>query len=109
MAPEKNNALTEAVYYILISLQSPLHGYGIMQGVEEMSGGRVRLAAGTLYGALSNMVDRKWIIEVSEEKNNRKKLYQITDLGNEVLLAEIERLEELLINGRKVIRGEGNE
>ncbi|MDE6233212.1 MAG: PadR family transcriptional regulator, partial [Lachnospiraceae bacterium] len=45
-----NPALTEAVYYILLSLIQPLHGYGIMQNVEKLSKGRVRLAAGTLYG-----------------------------------------------------------
>ena len=47
----ENIALTEAVYYILLSLDQPLHGYGIMQNIERISGGRVRLAAGTLYGA----------------------------------------------------------
>ena len=46
-------ALTEAFYYILLSLYQPLHGYGIMQKAQEFSGGRVRLAAGTLYGALN--------------------------------------------------------
>ena len=46
-------ALTEATYYILLSLVSPRHGYGIMQLTEELSHGRVHLAAGTLYGALS--------------------------------------------------------
>ena len=50
-----NTALTEAVYYILLSLMEPLHGYGIMQNVERLSGGRLRLAAGTLYGAISTM------------------------------------------------------
>ena len=54
-------ALTEAVYYILLSLCSPLHGYGIMQRVEEMSAGRVKLAAGTLYGALNTLKERGWI------------------------------------------------
>ena len=48
-------ALTEAVFYILLSLDTPLHGYGIMQNVEHLSGGRVRLAAGTLYGALATL------------------------------------------------------
>ena len=55
-----NLPLTEAVYYILLSLMEPMHGYGIMQNVETLSGGRVRLAAGTLYGALNAMVDRDW-------------------------------------------------
>ena len=48
-------ALTEAVFYILLSLDAPLHGYGIMQNVERLSGGRVRFAAGTLYGALTTL------------------------------------------------------
>ena len=51
-------ALTEAVYYILLSLLHPLHGYGIMQNAEQLSGGRVRLAAGTLYGALNTLLER---------------------------------------------------
>lgn len=54
-------ALTEAVYYILLSLVQPLHGYGIMQRAEALSGGRVKLAAGTLYGALSTLQERGWI------------------------------------------------
>ena len=54
-------ALTEAVFYILLSLDTPRHGYGIMQNVERLSGGRVRLAAGTLYGALTTLTERGWI------------------------------------------------
>ena len=54
-------ALTESTYYILLSLYKPLHGYGIMQRAGELSGGRVRLAAGTLYGALNALVDKGWI------------------------------------------------
>ena len=50
-------ALTEATYYILLSLVSPRHGYGIMQLTEELSGGRIHLAAGTLYGALRKGLD----------------------------------------------------
>ena len=52
-----NIALTEAVFYILLSLVEPLHGYGIMQNVEKLSGGRVRLAAGTLYGAINTLLE----------------------------------------------------
>ena len=55
-------ALTESTYYILLAPDSPNHGYGIMQSVEQMSNGRVRLAAGTLYGALTSMQDKKWIV-----------------------------------------------
>ena len=56
-----NPALTEGVYYILLSLLEPLHGYGIIQNVENLSGGRVRLAAGTLYGAINTLLEKGWI------------------------------------------------
>lgn len=99
-------ALTEAVYYCLLSLLSPLHGYGIMQQVEELSGGRVRLAAGTLYGALNTMLEKNWICAVPGEKDSRKKAYQMTAEGRTVLEQELLRLEELLSNGTRLLKGE---
>lgn len=57
----ENLALTESTYYILLSLYHPQHGYGIMQQTEQLSGGRVRLAAGTLYGALNALCEKGWI------------------------------------------------
>ncbi|MDD4296380.1 MAG: helix-turn-helix transcriptional regulator [Ruminiclostridium sp.] len=96
-------ALTEAVYYILLSLTKPLHGYGIMQNVEELTYGRVRLAAGTLYGAINSMLEKGWIKAQPEEKDSRKKEYVITDLGRKVLSGEIMRLEELLSNGNRIL------
>ena len=57
----ENIALTESTYYILLSLYHPQHGYGIMQQTEQLSGGRVRLAAGTLYGALNSLCEKGWI------------------------------------------------
>lgn len=108
MAINQNGALTEAVYYILLSIQTPLHGYGIMQNIEALSGGRLRLAAGTLYGAISTMLERGWITAISGEKDSRKKEYQITALGKEIVQAEIDRLEELLKNGQEIMgREEG--
>lgn len=98
-------ALTEAVYYILLSLNEPLHGYGIMQNVEVLSHGRVRLAAGTLYGALNALVSKGWIEAVSENRENRKKEYIITAAGRRAVKQELDRLEELADNGRKVIGG----
>lgn len=107
--PTTTAALTEAVYYILLSLLSPLHGYGIMQNVEELSGGRVRLAAGTLYGAISTMLEKGWITSLPGEKDSRKKEYQITALGRKVLNCEVERLQELLLNGTRILEEAGNE
>lgn len=98
-----NIALTEAVYYILLSLLSPRHGYGIMQNTEMLSGGRVKLAAGTLYGAINSLLEKGWITALPGEKDSRKKEYVITQDGKAVLEAEITRLQELLENGRRIM------
>jgi DNA-binding PadR family transcriptional regulator len=105
MPGHESAALTEAVYYILLSLLSPLHGYGIMQNVESLSGGRLRLAAGTLYGALSTLLEKGWIRAVSADRDSRKKEYVITDSGKAALQEEMRRLQELLANGRKLMGG----
>lgn len=96
-------ALTEAVYYILLSLYTPLHGYGIMQNVLKISNGRVNLAAGTLYGALTTLQDKEWIIALEEDESSRKKMYEITDMGKQVVDSEIKRLEELVSNGHEIV------
>ena len=101
-------ALTEAIYYILLALQEPLHGYGIMQKTSAMSRGRLTLSAGTLYGAISNLLEKGWIIPCGEssDSDGRRKMYQITPLGQEVLTAEYERLTELVENGKAIINRE---
>jgi DNA-binding PadR family transcriptional regulator len=104
-----NTALTEAVYYILLSLYVPLHGYGIMQHVERLSHGRVNLAAGTLYGALNTLLEKKWIVALPGESNSRKKEYEITPEGKTVVEEEIKRLEELLENGRYIVEEDRHE
>jgi len=101
-----NPALTEAVYYILLTLQQPLHGYGIMQLAEKLSSGRVRLAAGTLYGALSTLCDKGWIRELPGEAGSRKKEYVITDEGQQIVRKELERLRELVRSGESILGGE---
>jgi len=103
----QNTALTEAVYYILLSLVQPMHGYGIMQNVEQLSGGRVKLAAGTLYGAINTLLEKSWIAAVAGERDSRKKEYQITQQGRQVLLAELARLRELIENGSRILEGNG--
>ncbi len=109
-------ALTEAVYYILLSLMEPMHGYGIMQNVEQLSNGRVKLAAGTLYGAINTLLEKGWIVAAPEkdfseknfspDKGSRKKEYQITKQGKEILRGEIKRLQELLENGTQILKGQ---
>ena len=98
-----NAALTEAVYYILLSLLTPRHGYGIMQNAEALSGGRVKLAAGTLYGAINSLLEKGWIMALPGEKDSRKKEYVITEDGKAILKAEIARLKELVSNGTRIM------
>ena len=98
-----NVALTEAVYYILLSLLTPRHGYGIMQNAEMLSGGRVKLAAGTLYGAINSLLEKGWIMALAGEKDSRKKEYVITEDGKTVLQAELQRLKELVENGMRIM------
>ena len=98
-----NIALTEAVYYILLSLLTPRHGYGIMQNTDALSGGRVKLAAGTLYGAINSLLEKGWIAALPGEKDSRKKEYVITDTGKQILKAEIARLQELVANGTRIM------
>ena len=101
----ERGALTEAVFYILLSLYSPLHGYGIMQNVKDLSSERVNLGAGTLYGAINTLLEKNWIKLLEGEENSRKKEYEITELGKSIVNIEIERLQELLVNGKKIVGG----
>ena len=98
-----NSALTEAVYYILLSLTEPLHGYGIMQNVSQLSNGRVNLAAGTLYGAINTLLEKNWIRALPGESDSRKKEYVITDTGRQMLMSELIRLNELIENGKRIL------
>lgn len=85
--------MTETAFYILLCLKQPNHGYGIVQTVEKLTGGAIRLAPGTMYGSLSKMEKDGLIRFVREEE--KRKIYQITDLGLEVLQLELNRIERL--------------
>ncbi len=104
MAAQEQSALTEAVYYILLTLVDPMHGYGIMQRVKVLSDGRVNLGPGTLYGAINTLLEKGWIQAASSaEENSRQKAYLITERGLAVLARELLRLEELLSHGREIL------
>lgn len=83
-----------------------MHGYGIMQNVREFSNERVNLGAGTLYGAINTLLEKRWITSIAGEKDSRKKEYQITESGKSVVAAELVRLEELIANGKRIVKGE---
>ena len=90
--------MTESGFYILYCLQTPQHGYGISQQVRNMTGGAVSISAGTMYGALSKM-EKDGLIRFHSEEDKRK-LYQITEQGREVLEIEKARIERLYRNSR---------
>ena len=89
---------TESGFYILFCLQQPQHGYGISQRVKQMTGGELVISAGTMYGTLSKM-EKDGLIAFAREDEKRK-LYQITELGGEVLALEIARIERLYKNSK---------
>ncbi|WP_392450040.1 PadR family transcriptional regulator [Staphylococcus massiliensis] len=87
--------LSETMHYILLVLREPLHGYAIMQVIREMSENDVNIAAGTLYGAIENLKKHQYIRSLSDALD-RRKVYIITELGEEVLKVENERLKHLV-------------
>ena len=85
--------MTETAFFILLCLRKSNHGYGIVQTVEKMTDGAIKLTPGTMYGSLSKMEKDNVIRFVREE--DKRKIYQITDLGLEVLQIELKRIERL--------------
>lgn len=95
--------MTEAMYYILLSLLKPGHGYGMMQRIRELSGGRLVMGPGTLYGVLTRM-NREGLIVLTGE-DGRRKNYAITGEGKAALLAEYQRLKRLVSDGAMLEKG----
>ena len=93
--------LSEATYYIMLSLINPLHGYGVMQEVEKLSKGTVRVGPGTLYGVFSTLEKEALIYRVKED--DRRKYYALTQKGKEVLKQQVERLTIMTDNGVAVV------
>ena len=97
-----SGALTESIFYILLRLHRPAHGYALMKDIAQMTGGRVKLGAGSLYGALDSLQKKAWIRAVDEFPQDRKIEYIITDTGKQYFEKELLRLKELLQNAEKV-------
>ncbi len=98
---EKYLPLTESTYYIMLSLIEPAHGYQIMQTVETISQGTVRLGPGTLYGVFSNLEGEGLIEKVKEEE--RRKYYALSPKGKQVLAGQVRRLEIMTKNGMELL------
>ncbi|MFZ5820016.1 MAG: PadR family transcriptional regulator [Chloroflexota bacterium] len=89
---------TESTAYILLALAEPLHGYAVMQKVDEMSQGTVKVGPGTLYGAFTTLETEGLIVKVGEA--DRRKTYALTDKGRAALKEHIRRSELLAQNGQ---------
>ncbi|MDF2586953.1 MAG: transcriptional regulator, PadR family [Anaerocolumna sp.] len=105
----KGGALTEVTFFILLALYEPKHGYGIMQFVEKETGGRLNLGAGSLYGAINSLQEKRWISPVNDSDSDgtvRKKEYMITEAGKKVAESELIRLKQLIITASNIMKGE---
>jgi len=94
---DTHTPMTEATYYILLALMTPGHGYGLMQQIKEISGGRIEMGPGTLYGVLTRMNKEGLIVLTGED--GRRKNYAITDEGKHALRLEYKRLKQLVHDG----------
>ncbi len=102
---KKSEPMSESYYYILLCLaKGPNHGYGIMLMTEKMTAGDVTIGSGTMYGATSNMMKKGWIRETmsNEPGQERRRLYQLTEEGRNVLETEIKRLQRMLKNAKEI-------
>lgn len=101
------SVLTESTYYVLLSLTTPKHGYAMMQQIEQLTDGRVRMGPGTMYGVLKNLLEKGWIKIVEEA--GRQKIYGLTTNGYEVCLAERARLSQVLQHADDLLKGATDE
>ena len=97
-----SGALTESVYYILLRLHSPAHGYALMKDIAQMTDERVSLGAGSLYGALDTLQKKGWIRVTDEQPQDRKIEYIITATRKQFFEKELIRIKEMLKNAEKI-------
>lgn len=93
--------LTETTFFILLSLaDGPQHGYNILKQVASLSDSRIQLSTGTLYGALSRLLEQGWIERVENpdavETKRPRKEYRLTSLGQAMLNRDVQRLKKLV-------------
>lgn len=106
MNRNKNLPLSEINFYILLALVEPAHGYRIMQQVEELSDGQVRIAAGTLYGAIENLLKLR-LIQPLDSPDPRRKVYGLTEAGQETLRMDVERMKHMVTQADAHLRNSG--
>jgi DNA-binding PadR family transcriptional regulator len=103
--------LSPTVFHIMVALaRDPKHGYAVAREVEDLTGGRIVMGPGTLYGSLQRMVDAGLIEEVENPGDDgghvdRRRYYRTTRLGRSALRAESERLVRTLAVARERLGG----
>lgn len=90
-------AMTESMYYLLLALRCPGHGYVLMSRVSEISRGRVSMGPGTLYGLLKKMQQAGLVLLDTETQ--RRKIYSLTAAGESALHGEYSRLQAMVLDG----------
>jgi DNA-binding PadR family transcriptional regulator len=103
MNRNKNLPLSEINFYILLALTEPAHGYLIMQKVELLSQGQVRIAAGTLYGAIENLLKARFIVP-EDGDDSRRKVYRLTEDGLQILKMDLERMKLMVSQAENCLR-----
>lgn len=95
--PHQDGPMTEAMFYVLLALSKPNHGYQLMIEIKEISKGRITMGPGTLYGVLTRLLKEK-LIKVKEE-DGRRKIYELTEQGERALRAEYQRIKSMIKDG----------
>lgn len=103
MSKKAENPMTEAMYYILLALTEPLHGYAIMEKIEEISNGRIEMGPGTLYGVLKRLEKDNYI--KLTDADGRRKVYKMTAVGEQALASEYNRLASMVEEGKIFVKG----
>lgn len=95
--PYQEGPMTEAMYYVLLALSKPAHGYQLMTDIREISGGRLEMGPGTLYGVLTRLLKEN-LLKIKQD-DGRRKTYELTEQGKASLKAEYQRLKRMLEDG----------
>src|SRR5665648_393169 len=89
--------MTEAMYYILLALMNPNHGYQLMGAIEQVSNGRIKMGPGTLYGVLTRLQKDELIVILNDD--GRRKTYSVTEYVRSALKVEYKRLKDMIQDG----------
>ncbi|MBN2048327.1 MAG: helix-turn-helix transcriptional regulator [Anaerolineaceae bacterium] len=98
---KKQSKLPDSMYYILIALTEPMHGYAAMKYIETLTRGEISIGAGTLYTTLTKLQENKWIVERKDlpVEDERRIPYSLTPTGAEALQNEIDRRNQQVLHG----------